>query len=298
MGNEIANRKSTDLSLADNDGVVTGAIASANESRAISEVQAAVIVAKRFPRDEAAARDKILTSCARPSLAEKAVFSYARGGSDVTGVTIRLAEEAARLWKNIDYGWRTIEQRFDESTIEAFAVDLENNVRRSTQFTVSHRRHTKKGDFLLTDPRDIYEMQANQAARRVRACILSVIPGDIIEDARDQCEQTMNTNVELTPDKLKSLVGAFAEIGVTLPMLEKRIQRKLDAIQPAQVVQLRKVYNSLRDGMSEVGTWFEVEASSPSAAVPAAKGIAGVKAALGAASMKDQAIDATEVPNG
>ena len=37
----------------------------------------------------------------------------------------------------------------------------------------------------------------------------------------------------------------------------KRIQRRLDAIQPAQVVGLKKVYASLRDGMSVAADWFD-----------------------------------------
>lgn len=255
------------------------ALSVANEQRAIAEVQAAVTIAKRFPRDESAAREKILIACARPSLAERAIFTYARGGNDITGVTIRLAEEVARQWKNIDYGWRTIEQRIDESTVEAFAWDLESNARTTRQFQVSHRRHTKQGSYLLSDPRDIYEKQANEAARRVRACVLALIPGDIIDDARDQCEQTMNTSEEITPNKLKKMVAQFEKYGVTLAQIEKRIQRKIDAIQPAQMVQLRKIFNSLQDGMSDKTAWFESDA--PAAETSNGKGVSGLKEKLG-----------------
>ena len=237
--------------------VEQNAIARTVEARAISEVQASVIMAKRYPRDEIRARDRILNACARPSLAERAVYLYSRGGSEISGASIRLAEESARQWGNIDYGWRTIEQGYDSSIIEAYAIDLESNVRRSVEFTVSHKRHTKTRDYLVTDPRDIYEMQANQAARRVRACILSLIPGDIIDDARDQCEQTLKTKIDLTPEKIKSLVTRFAELDVTVEQIEKRIQRKMDSIQPAQVLQLHKIYNSIKEGMSDAKSWFE-----------------------------------------
>src|SRR5262249_38347346 len=50
---------------------------------------------------------------------------------------------------------------------------------------------------------------------------------------------------------------AFAEFGVTAAQIETRIQRRLEAIRPAQVVGLRKVYNSLRDGMSVAADWFD-----------------------------------------
>jgi hypothetical protein len=52
-----------------------------------------------------------------------------------------------------------------------------------------------KGGYQLKDERDIYELMANQSQRRVRAAILEIIPGDIIEDAVSECEKTMKANV-------------------------------------------------------------------------------------------------------
>jgi hypothetical protein len=42
-------------------------------------------------------------------------------------------------------------------------------------------------------------------------------------------------------------------------MLEQRIQRKLESIMPAQIIGLRKIYNSIKDGMSKPADWFEME---------------------------------------
>ena len=140
--------------------------------------------------------------------------------------------------------------------MEAYAWDIQNNVSQRKIFQVPHIRHTKKGRIVLTDPRDIYEMVANQGARRVRACILGVIPGDVIETAVHQCEVTMNARVNVTPELIQSLIDKFAEFHVTKEMLEKRIQRRLESIPPAMVVQLGKIYNSLKDGMSKPDEWF------------------------------------------
>ncbi len=71
-----------------------------------------------------------------------------------------------------------------QSTVEAFAWDVEEaNTRQTKVFQVRHWRHTKQGGYKLTDPRDIYELVANNGARRLRACILGVIPGDVIDAA-------------------------------------------------------------------------------------------------------------------
>ena len=158
------------------------------QQRAISEVQGAIVLAKKFPRNEKESSDRILIACQRPKLAEQALYSYARGGTEITGPSIRLAEAIVQNWQNVQFGIRELEQRFGESTIEAFAWDLENNIKQIKTFQVKHERYTKaRGKYSLEDPRDIYEAVANQGARRLRACILGIIPGDVIEAAVNQC---------------------------------------------------------------------------------------------------------------
>ena len=73
-------------------------------TRAAQEIQATLVVAKRFPRDETGAYNKIMEACKRTSLAEQAIYSYPRGSETVEGPTIRLAETMARAWGNIEFG--------------------------------------------------------------------------------------------------------------------------------------------------------------------------------------------------
>jgi hypothetical protein len=227
------------------------------QQREIAEVQSKMLIARANPRDERAAMDRILQACTRPSLAESALYCYNRGGADVTGPSIRLAEVLAQNWQNFDFGIRELEQRDGESTVEAYAWDIQNNVCQRKVFQVPHIRYSRsKGNTKLSDPRDIYEMVANQGARRVRACILGVIPGDVIEAATKQCEVTMTAKAAVTPERLKNLLEKFGEFGVTKEMIEARLQRHLDAITPALLVQLGKIYNSLKDGMSVPADWF------------------------------------------
>lgn len=237
----------------------SNAVANSDQQRAVAEVQAAMMIARMNPRDPIASMDRILNACTRPTLADSAVYTYSRGGSDVSGPSIRLAEAMAQSWGNMQFGIRELDQRNGESTVQAFAWDVETNTRREVTFQVPHIRYTKKGGYKLEDPRDIYEMVANQGARRLRACILAVIPGDVTEAAVAQCETTMKTKADVSPEAMKKMVAAFENFGVTKEQIEKRIQRRLDAIQHAQVVSLKKIYASLRDGMSSTADWFEIE---------------------------------------
>ena len=42
--------------------------------RELAEVQGMIVLAKKFPRDEKRAMDKILNACSRPGMAEVAVY--------------------------------------------------------------------------------------------------------------------------------------------------------------------------------------------------------------------------------
>jgi hypothetical protein len=240
------------------------AAAISDQRRAMSEVQAALMVAAGRPRDMVAAQDRIRTACQRPRLAELSQYSYSRGGTEITGPSIRLLETIAGAWGNLQYGFRELEQRQGESQVEAFAWDLETNTKAVRVFSMPHVIGTKRGPKQLTDSRDIYEWVANQAQRRVRACLQEVIPRDIVEDATDECTKTMHTKDPVTPEKTAKLVEAFGAFGVTKEQIEARLQRKIDTMQPAQMVSLRRIYMSLKDGMSQPGEWFaQPEAEKP-----------------------------------
>jgi hypothetical protein len=241
------------------------ALANTDQSRAVAEVQAALVIAKGSPRDEMLSRDRLLKACQRPALAGGAVYNFPRGGQSVSGPSIRLAEVAARCWGNMQYGFRELSRRNGESEAEAFAWDLETNTKAVRQFAVKHIRDTKSGPKHLKDERDIYEMIANQSQRRVRACILEIVPGDIIEDAVAECEKTLRASLPKDKDMagvIKDMIAAFGAFGVKREAIEKRLGHRLspDATHPAEIMNLKKVYASIKDGFSKAEDWFDIKA--------------------------------------
>lgn len=263
MANEVSKKVQNPMEpaqIAGNSGAIThsdsGMMAVASQGE-IARVQAQLIAAKNFRRDTIDAADRILSAFQRESLCKVAMYEYQRGGTEINDLSIRAAEEMARQWGNIDFGFRELEQKRGESTVEAYCWDLETNTRRAIAFTVPHLRATKGGNYRLEDPRDIYEMVANQASRRVRACILAIIPRDVQDAAKEQIGETLKQKFKVTPDAIKTWVEAFAKMGVTREQIEKRIQRRIDAMTPANMISLQNIYNSIRDGMSSASDWFE-----------------------------------------
>jgi len=277
MGAEIANVQKTDVVFGGQERA-SSTMAEAQISRQASEVQAAMVIAKRFPRDETASYSRIMRACKRRSLAECAMYAYPRGGETVTGPSIRLAEAMAQAWGNLDFGIVELEQRNGASEMMAYAWDLETNTRQTKVFSVPHERHTRSGAKRLTDPRDVYELTANQGARRLRACILGIIPGDVVDAAVEECERTLKGgNTEPIADRARKMVALFEPMGVTQAQIEKRLGHNVAASSETELVTMRKIYQSIRDGMSAVADHFDVGAERLAfGTVPAVEALAAI----------------------
>ena len=253
-----------------------GSLQKVEQHRAIAEVQAAMVVARANPRNMQHAVDRILNSCTRPTLAQGATYDYARGGTAITGPSIRLAEVIAQCWGNIQYGLRELSRDEGVSEVQAYAWDVETNTRREMVFQVQHSMKARGSIKKLSDPRDVYELVANQGARRLRACILAIIPGDVVESAVSQCETTLKAKVDTSAEAVQKMLDAFAPMGVSKEQIEVRIQRRIESVLPAQMLQLGKIYNSLKDGMSVAGDWFQPIA----VAEERGRGVEGLTAAV------------------
>jgi len=229
------------------------------QTRAMAEVQSQMIIAKKFPRDIIAAQSKIIETCKRFTLAEKAFYSYPRGGQTISGPSIRLAEVLAQNYQNLVFGVTEVERGNGYSIAKAYCWDLENNVTQVKQFEVRHEITLKdKKVKRLTDSRDIYELVANQGARRMRACILAIIPSDVVDCAVDQCKKTLNKGSGITlNERIRNIVIAFKNYGVSQEMIEKRLGHKIDLTTAEEIVDLTGIGNAIKDGQSKRGDFFD-----------------------------------------
>lgn len=245
----------------------TSSLAAAEQAKAIAEVQAALLIARAHPRDPRRAMDRILQDCMRASLAEEATYKFKRGDTFITGASIRLAETIAKRWGNMEAGVKELSRANGVSECMAYAWDYETNYRDVRAFTVRHWRDTREGGYALKDERDIYELIANNGARRKRACILALIDGDVVDAALAQCKATEEADIDVTDERIGQMLARFEEYGITKELIERRIQRRISDITPAMVVSLREIFNSLKDGMSAPAEWFDMPANDPAANV-------------------------------
>jgi hypothetical protein len=232
------------------------------QSRAVAEVQAAIVVAQQCPRNVQAAVAEMRQSCQQKGLAERAFFRYSRGGSTVSGPSVHLARELARCWGNIQYGLAELrrDDEYGESEMQAFAWDVQTNARSSQAFIVPHKRDVKGGPKKLVDLRDIYENNANNGARRLREAIFSVLPAWFVEEAKDICTRTITDGGgRPLPQRIADAIRLFEGLGVTADRIEQKLGRQSGRWTEFDVAQLGVTYKSVQRGEVTIDEEFPPE---------------------------------------
>lgn len=224
-----------------------------------AEVQAAIIIAKNFPRKEDVAYEKLMKACRRTSFADNAIYSYPRGGTDIEGPSVNLAREAARVWGNIEYGFLIVRDEEGERHLRGFSWDKETNTRNFAEASFKKIIYRKGKGNIIPDERDLRELTNKHGAILERNAILKTMPKDFIEDAMDLCRETLKSDAEKDPDAArKRLILAFSEFNVTPDMIEKKLTHPLGECTPKEIADLRKIYTSIKDGNT---TWHDYVAS-------------------------------------
>jgi hypothetical protein len=219
------------------------------QSRAVAEVQAAIYVARQFPRDVGRSRAAMQAACGSMALAEKAFYKFPRAGGSVEGSTIHLAKTLAQTWGNIQYGVSEMrrDDSYRQSEMQAWAWDVEANTRHVLTFVVPHAKFANKKVVQLEDLRDIYENNANNGARRLREAIFAVIPDFFIGEAEELCRETLaKGDGKPIEERVAGAIGVFQGLGVTEAQLEQKLGRTKQQWTGADIAQLLITLKSIQ----------------------------------------------------
>lgn len=219
------------------------------QSRAVAEVQAAIYVARQFPRDISRSRNAMQSACGSMALANKAFYRFPRAGGAVEGSTIHLAKTLAQTFGNIQYGVSELRRDDDyrQSEMQAWAWDVEMNTRHVLTFIVPHAKFAKGKVEALIDLRDIYENNANNGARRLREAIFAVIPDFFIDEAEDLCRETLaKGDGKPLPERIDGAVKVFQQLGINADRLEQKLGRPRVQWNGADIAQLLITHKSIQ----------------------------------------------------
>ncbi|HHA3594158.1 TPA: hypothetical protein ACODIZ_003686 [Salmonella enterica subsp. enterica serovar Newport] len=257
-------------------GNVNAGAVTIEAQRAITEAQSKIQLAKMFPRNETEAFNKLLFSCSHPGFAEEAFYSLPRGNQKISGPSIRLAEEIARLYGNFTYGHRELSRSNGKSEVEVFAWDVENNNYTSRQITVVHVQDTKNGSYALHSQADIDTRIANIASKQLRGRILSLIPKWMLSEAISKCRETLAGGQDKgqRDQRVQSLITRFAQKNVNKDALEKYLGHPIKLITDEEMADLFGVYTAIKEG-SSINEFFIEDAPKNPMAEKLEKAVSG-----------------------
>lgn len=241
------------------------------ETAEVANIQAKMILARNFPRNVDMCRERIRQECSSVELAELATYEFPRGNTLVRGPSIRLVEMVARNWGNLISGIKEISTHGNTATARAYAWDLETNFADEKVFTVELVRvSNSNGTYVLTDPRDRYEMLANQAARRKRACMQAVIPKNVIDEAVRLCQETLEGHISKNdlPARRAKMLAAFQDLAewITEKDLADYCGKDFEHLSQKDIVRLSGVYNAIKEGFTKPETVFRKDAATEAGA--------------------------------
>lgn len=242
-------------------------------AQAQAMIQARYIMAMRNPRDLDEVRVKLLKACERPGFADSAWYRKPVG-KGVEGLTVRFAEEASRCMTNISKDAMVVYEDDDQRIVRIFVTDLESNDSNSLDVVVTKtverskvpdgetpiRVRTNaagKSTFVLraTDD-DVLVKQQSLLSRIRRNLILQVMPGDIVDEARNRIKEIRLGDAAKDPEGAKKKVAdAFSGIGVMPGDLKKYLGHELASCSPQEIVDLRAVFTAIKTGESN---WQEI----------------------------------------
>lgn len=240
-----------------------------------AQVELGFALAARRPRDWDVVRSELIKECKRPYFATSAIYALPRGGKTIKGLSIRFAEAAARYIGNLGITSTIIHDDDKKRVIQVMVNDLQGNIYSSNTLSVEKtiersrvapnqrivkERVNSRGQrvyIVEADDADLTNKQAALEARVRRNLILQIIPGWLQDECWDVLGETAHQEAAKDPDaNRRRLLDSFEnQLGINPDALAQYLGHPTQQITPDEIIELRTLYTSLRDGDAK---WHEV----------------------------------------
>lgn len=242
----------------------TSAAMVAEQAKAAVQARYQMAMYRRRNMDDV--RQDALKECKRSSFAATAMYAKPVGGTRIVGLSIRFAEMAMRALGNLLPETYVVYDDEEKRIIRVMLTDLEANVTFSKDVVVNKtverrdpkgyqvisQRTNKQGKQVFicaaTDD-DITNKQNSLESKVLRNHVLRLLPGDLIDECKDQIAQTNNDQSKKDPDGgKKKLADRFARKGVKPSDLAQYLGHQIDRLSQAEADDLREILNALESG--------------------------------------------------
>lgn len=218
-------------------------------------VDISIATAHRFPRPDLSVIKRKIISFATldEETAEGCFYVLARGGKEIKGPSVRLAEMAMACYGNLNAGAREVANDGKTITVQAVCHDLENNVRVCIE--VKRKITGKDGKTFNED----MQVTTGNAARSIalRNAVFKVIPMALIRPAYDAARATAIGDVKTLASRRDKAIETFGKMGVTKERILACVAKaSIEDIDLSALEILIGLHTAIKDGDTSVDEAF------------------------------------------
>jgi len=231
------------------------------------ELDSQVATAKQYPRDITQFVNNVEAVIVNnPELAAQCNYSLTKGGSIITGPSIRLAEVIMSSWGNLRTGAKVLGHDGKFVSVHAFAHDLESNNRIDVEVK---RRITNKHGKTYND--DMIQVTAQAGISiGIRNALFKVIPTAFVNNFSEIAQKAAVGKKEQFADRIAK---AFNHFMVNFGISEDRIMQKLGVtdkrkLNSEHLSLLLNLATGIRDGQTTIENEFPNPIKQPEPMTP------------------------------
>ena len=231
-----------------------------------SEVDMQIATAKAYPRDVKTSLERIKAMAkADEETANGCFYHLSRGGDEINGVSVRMAEIIASCWGNLRVQSRIIGNDGRTITAQGVCHDLESNLAVSVE--VKRKITGKNGQ---TFSEDMQVVTGNAAcAIAFRNAVLKVVPKAITQGVINEVQEEAKKNIDLAKNR-QQCVGYFVSLGVAETQLFEFLGiNTMEEITADMIMNLRGIATAIKEGTTTVQETFVKPADEKAAAAKA-----------------------------
>jgi len=230
------------------------------ESVSRAEIDQQISTAKRYPRSITKVKQEMVEMATLDEeTAASCFYSLPRGGKNIQGPSIRLAEIALSCYGNIRAGTRIIETVVDGSSpyvaIQAVCHDLEKNI--AVMMEKRRRITGKKSKGGIIDEDDINLAANAGSAIAFRDAMFKVIPGILLRPVYEAAKKVAIGDAKTLSDRRVRAIEAFQKMGVAADRVLASIGKtKIDEVTLEDLENLIGTFTAIKEGSTTIENAF------------------------------------------
>ena len=292
MAEEVKTGKVEKLDT--NTGLVPLEIEKAKQ-RTMGEIEAKILLARRFQRDVGSIKKDAIDLCKDPSFAERSYYTLFRetsvppdkavawakehkGDPDFTiidgkpdgkvwlkvrvriqGAGIRLMEYLASQWTNLDTKRELVSEDSEKQVYRIRIWDMQTNSSQEADVVVGKVVFRKNRDNKMLAGAELQQAANSLISRVERNLLKKMIRQDVTAECFIAAQNTMFEENK-KPDAVRKMLVAFEKVGVTEEQVRAKCGLKEgETFTADQVTDMRGLYRAIRDEESTIEEAFSAE---------------------------------------